>query len=449
MPLRRRQSRGTSQAPAQSEGVLIASTSWWAFPSRLAMQFAAVGLPADAIAPLGHPLRRTKAVRKVHGYDPLRPVAALLAAIRQSRPSLVVPCDDRAVRHLHELYERRRHHDDGVAELVARSLGPPDQFALVQSRYDLIALARAEGVAAPEMLRIRQPEDVRPAIAHLGLPAMLKVDGTWGGLGVASIASVEEGERQFRARARPLQASRALKRLLVDRDAFHLLSWLERKAGEVTLQRFIHGRPANAALACWEGEIIAANYAEAAVTQAGFGASTVARMIDHPGMADTSVRLIRRLGLSGFCGLDFVIEQETGIAHLIEMNPRSTPLTHVALGPGRDLVAALAARAGGRAVPDTAAVTDNSLIAFFPQAWHQNPQSKLLQAAFHDVPWQDADLVRELIRPPWPDRGPLARLARRLRGSSSPTIALRQMVEHGLSNKLLLQPMQSDGKKVY
>jgi predicted ATP-grasp superfamily ATP-dependent carboligase len=320
---------------------------------------------------------------------------------------------------------------------------------LVRSRYDLIEVARAEGLPAPEMLRITRPEDIGPATAQLGLPAMLKVDGTWGGLGVASIANVAEGERQFRARARPLQASRAIKRLFVDRDAFHLLSWLEHTTSEVTMQRFIHGRPANAALACWKGEVVAATYAEAAVTQAGFGASTVARMIDHPGMADTAVRLIRRLGLSGFCGLDFVIEQETGTAHLIEMNPRGTPLTHVALGPGRDLVAALAACAAGRAVPETPAVTDNSLIAFFPQAWHQNPQSKLLQAAFHDVPWEDADLVRELIRPPWPDRGLLSLLVRWLRGASSPTSALRQMVEDRLSNNVLMQPMPSDGKKLY
>ena len=49
-------------------------------------------------------------------------------------------------------------------------------------------------------------------------------------------------------------------------------------------------------------------------------------------------------------GFDFMIEAATGAAHLIEMNPRNTPICAVRLGPGRDLAEALVARISGRPV---------------------------------------------------------------------------------------------------
>jgi hypothetical protein len=126
-------------------------------------------------------------------------------------------------------------------------------------------------------------------------------------------------------------------------------------------------------------------------------------------------RLARRLGLSGFFGLDFVIEDGTGIVWLIEMNPRVTPLCHLRFGQGRDLVEALSAQLSGRPVRETASVSDNDVIAYFPQAMYWERNSELLSSSFEDVPFDDPDLVRELRRLPWPDRGILARFAAWLR----------------------------------
>jgi hypothetical protein len=119
--------------------------------------------------------------------------------------------------------------------------------------------------------------------------------------------------------------------------------------------------------------------------------------------------------LSGFCGFDFMIEEGTGHAHLIEMNPRGTPLCHLAFGAGRDPIGALVARLQGTPPPVDAPLTSNPVIAFFPQAWLSDPTSPFLQAGYHDVPWEDPGLLQELLRRPYPDRGLLARLLVRLR----------------------------------
>jgi hypothetical protein len=84
--------------------ILIVSSCWWAFPARLAMAFASIGHRVEAICPGHHPLEKTKAVRTLYRYSALRPLEALAKAIKRAEPALIVPCDDRAIAHLHELY---------------------------------------------------------------------------------------------------------------------------------------------------------------------------------------------------------------------------------------------------------------------------------------------------------------------------------------------------------
>jgi hypothetical protein len=119
--------------------------------------------------------------------------------------------------------------------------------------------------------------------------------------------------------------------------------------------------------------------------------------------------------LSGFCGFDFIIEDSTRAAYLIEMNARATPLCHLAVGSGECLATAMSARLLGLSPPRTVPATGNDIVAYFPQAWLQEPDSELLYHAYHDVPWDEPGLVRELVRPPWPERGRLARLFQRVK----------------------------------
>ncbi len=410
------------EATARAGAVLLTSTSWWPFTARIATRFAALGWRVEAICPPGHPLRTATAVSRVHDYSALRPLAALRASIATARPELIVPCDDRGVAHLHRLHARLDHAEaaaqdvaQDVARTIARSLGRPESYPVAERRSELIRIAREEGLRAPPMRPVDGPEELRAALAAVGLPAVLKVDGTWGGLGTVVARTPAQAEQMRRVLARRLDAARAVKRLLFDRDPYHLLPWLTGAAPRVNVQGFAPGRPANSLAACWNGEVLASIHVEVLRANREFGASTVVRVIEHPEMAYTTERLARRLGLSGFHGFDFVVEDDTGHAHLIEMNPRSTPLCHFALGPGRDPIAALTARLEGMPPPATAAVTANPVLAFFPQAWLTEPDSDWLRIGYHDVPWDDPALVRELVRPPYPNRGLLARLLARLR----------------------------------
>ena len=82
------------------------------------------------------------------------------------------------------------------------------------------------------------------------------------------------------------------------------------------------------------------------------------------------------------------------------MNPRATQMGHLALGEGRDLAAALRAAASGEQVRRTSSVTDKDLIALFPQEMQRDPKSPLLNEAYHDVPWEEPDLVEACLHEP-------------------------------------------------
>jgi len=72
------------------------------------------------------------------------------------------------------------------------------------------------------------------------------------------------------------------------------------------------------------------------------------------------------------------------------------------------MIEAFSAQLADRPLQDTVPVTQNDLIAYFPQS--RNSQSASLQASFQDVPQGEPDLVQALLHP-WPDRSLLFRLA--------------------------------------
>src|SRR5438094_7507075 len=109
-------------------------------------------------------------------------------------------------------------------------------------------------------------------------------------------------------------------------------------------------------------------------------------------------RMVRRLNLSGVHGFDFLLEAHTGNAYLIEINPRATQVGHLALGPGRDLPAALYATLAGKAVESAPKATEKDTIALFPQEWMRDPESAFLRSGYHDVPWEERELVRACVR---------------------------------------------------
>jgi hypothetical protein len=385
--------------------VLIAATSRWIPTARLAMALAQAGWAVDAVCPEGHPLATISGIRKLYPYRSLTPLPWLAAAIHAARPELIIPGDDLATSHLHHLHARESKRAQpgtksegragkSICALIERSLGSPRSFPVVYARSAFIALARSAGVRAPQSQAIASLEELKDWIAHTGFPTVLKADGTSGGDGVRVVGNFEEAERAFRALQSPPSILRAAKRALIDRDRTLLWAAALRRGFAVNAQEFAPGREATSAVACWQGKILASLHFEVLNKRNAAGPSSVLRLIENPDMAHAAETMARELQLSGLHGFDFMLEASTGKAYLIEINPRATQVGHLTLGEGHDLPAALYAAVTGQTVQARPKITEKNVIALFPQEWMRDPESPFLQTSYHDVPWDEPELLR-------------------------------------------------------
>jgi Carbamoyl-phosphate synthase L chain, ATP binding domain len=381
--------------------VLVAATSRWFPAARLTMALAKAGCVVEAVCPPRHPLCKTSAVRRTHTYRGLAPLMSLASAIGAARPDLIIPGDDLSTRHLHHLYRRDRGRGpkgDQTCALIERSFGSPESFPIVYERSAFLQLAREEGIRVPQAGVIANLEELRQWTARLGFPVVLKADGTSGGDGVKIVQTLEEAERAFQSLKAPPLLARAAKRALMDRDKTLIWPSLLRRRSVVSAHSFIDGHEATSTVACWKGTVLAGLHFAVVNKSSSSGPATVMRWIDNADMRAAVEKIVRRLHLSGLHGFDFMIETQTGNVYLIEINPRTTQVGHLTLGPGRDLPAAVYAALSGNAVQSAAKVTENDTIALFPQEWMRDPASPFLSSGYHDVPWEEPELIRACVR---------------------------------------------------
>jgi hypothetical protein len=321
--------------------------------------------------------------------------------------------DDRVVEHLHSLYATVAAATDqggkAIRAVIERSLGAPSGYSLSGTRHAFLEEMRNVGVLVPAGAELSSVHDLDAWSAAHAPPWVVKAEGSWGGSGVLVAATVAEAKAAYGELSSPLAVHKALRFRLVDRDPFALARFFERKRRRVMAQAHIRGRQVTCMVASWQGRRLASVNAEVLSTQGRVGASTILRLIENPYMDEVAAATAERLGLSGFFGLDFIIEESSDKCFLIEMNPRATQLGHIRV-QGADLVARLLEAAGtdvssSRPFPDHGPV-----VAFFPQALRFLEKDVDLGQLPIDVPWSQPELVEELLRLPWTKRGVLARL---------------------------------------
>ncbi len=424
--------RGSSD-PVEGDGlknsqqpmVLLAAAKRWPLAARLASALRRHGCRVSVVCPSGHPLRHVAGIETIFPYRGTDSLASLKRALIESRPQVVVPCDDGVVRQLHEL-----HRDEpGLRELIERSLGPAQTFSTVSSRQALLDTAAELGIRTPKSRRIAAAGDLQAWYSSPAASGVLKLDGTCGGMGVRIAHSHEQAQAAWRELTKARGAAYAWKRWVIDRDPLALWNHRTREAPVVTIQEYIDGRPANTMLVCWRGELLSLVSVAVVCSEGPTGAATVVRRIDNKEIEQAGRLLAKRLELTGFYGLDFVLEQSSGAAYLVEMNPRCTQVGHLELPLQGSLAGVFSAALQHQALSRPRHAIHAEVIALFPQAQAQDPNSPYLRVGYHDVPWEEPRLVRELLSHPWPERQWASRIYHRLRPLRQWETALFEEVE--------------------
>jgi len=365
------------------------------------------GCQVSAICPAGHPLTHVSRIHRIYRYGGIASLRNLRAALIDAHPDIVIPCDDGVVAQLHALHES----DPSLRSLIESSLGPPESYPVVGSRYDFLTTAAELGIRVPQTQRVSSTGDLENWHDTVSPVAVIKVDGESGGNGVRVCRTFEEALTAWQELHLPAGIATAWKRFAIDRDPLAMWSRRQSRERRLTVQEFIPGRPANSMLVCWRGELLSLVSVVVVAAEGPTGAATVVRIIQNDRMKRAAELIVSKLNLSGFYGLDFILESGTGVPYLIEMNPRCTQLGHIEFAGKGSLARVLSAILRGDSKPVARNPIRSDTIALFPQALAAGEACRpYVDSSHHDMPLEEPHLMSELLLKSWPQRRWAARL---------------------------------------
>lgn len=395
--------------------VMVIAALWWPTAGRIAIMLAKVGFRVAVVSPPGSVIRKIKSVDAHYTYLPWAGLKSITRAIEACSPDFLICSDEQAVTNLHHLHScASKAKDDPKAarlvELIEASLGDPASFALARKKAAFMECAHSVGVRYARTTIVPNESSLESELFGAAYPIVIKADGIWGGLADGSwggravriVWNKEEARKAFHDLETPFSPFTWLKAVVRSIDSLSLQPFLDRileQRRAVMLQDYVVGRCANRAVVCLDGKSLAGISVEAHETADATGPATVVRIINHAEMSGTVEIMVKRLGLTGFYGFDFIVDSANQ-AWLIEMNPRLTPTCHLSLDDGTNLSAALFSRiTGARTIPRVASSITDKIITLFPQGSVRSPSSAYQTSCYHDVPWEELDYVRACLRP--------------------------------------------------
>ncbi len=372
--------------------LLVSTATRWLGTARMPRVLARAGFEVVLLAPRDSLAAKSRYVSRT-GFlattaTPMEWLLELIRLIDEHDPETLVPCDEMAVRLLimvalepppgfsQALTAR-------LVKLVEASLGDPRFYLTSIDKTMLTPAAEAMGVRVPDYAIAMSADDARRHATALGYPAVIKRRFGFAGEGVAIVSTEEEVAVAAQRLLRPDQ-----------------LDLGERREPQLLMQAFITGPYHSQALVAERGVGLPSFAWERFVaTTEVKGQSAVLRFIRSPETLAFSEMLCSGFGMSGFFNVQFVLDERSGNAYLLEINRRLVTHMHLGERVGRDLAAAFF----NRFEPErrTRSIDPredaNDVIAVFPREWLRDPGSPHLLEFPVDVPWDDPPLLEAML----------------------------------------------------
>jgi ATP-grasp domain len=376
----------------QKMRIMMIATNQWPATGQLLLALMKVGFEIAVVCPPGSPISKIRNLSVRYNYSSRQSLATIKAAIADWAPSLLVCNDDVAVRELHAIHQQAlieigSRESAGLIDLIESSFGDPPSFAVTRSKSRLLSIAQALNVRCPSTIVVSTYEEIDRQLGRIQYPVLIKLDDSWGGRGVRLANNDRELLFAVLELSFPFIWPKLLKRLAA-RITQHLpRRWRMPPPQNISIQSYVSGRPANRAVVCWQGMVLAGISVEAIETASQFGPTTLARIVDEGELADAAKKIVANQKLSGFLGFDFMLDCANR-AWLLEMNPRATPTCHLRFG-APSLPASLFSAVAGRQPNDDVREVPQDMIAVFPNRVSQQS----LHSYFEDAPEGEQDFV--------------------------------------------------------
>lgn len=384
---------------SDSPALIYLALSDWFSSARLPKYLNRAGFNLIGICTAASPLTQVRHFhhRQVIGPGALR--TTLEALTKRFQPELIIPADEGAL-HGALAIQRSCQEIPGslsveLCRLLARSFG-----GTATSKQRINEIAADLGIHVPKQRVISKATEAEAFAREVGYPIVLKKENTHGGMGVLLCRNGSEIVTNFFR----LQASSRFRRSVakfgissaarVPSFRAAISAW---SGSTLIAQQYVLGRPAFRTFVANEGRELAGMVAVAErVNPTPFGASTVVSFIENADIARATKMLIRKLGITGFGGVDFLLEAGSDHAVLLELNPRVTPTAHLGSLLGVDLCAALMAELTGEIARNDALSADlvsQRRVVLFPNELMRDMSSEYLYSAYHDVPHDEPELI--------------------------------------------------------
>ena len=262
---------------------------------------------------------------------------AVEAAIRDFVPAMILPLDGSAARLLRDLH---RKHAARAGELSARiastvenSLGIASHYPLFANPAELSRFVRGQNVPALNIVEVDSEPALRALLQSVPLPVMMYASPPEPEFVGGPVTGVDAGIAAYRrltglvGRARQVLAGRSGPALLA------------RSRRAVLVRQYAEGSWACRLVVCRAGRVLA-GISMLPPENDRARPRAPATPTDHAAMDRFAALLVKRLGLSGFVGFNFVLEAD-GRALLVEIVPRVSHLSCLGADGVRDLAEAL------------------------------------------------------------------------------------------------------------
>jgi predicted ATP-grasp superfamily ATP-dependent carboligase len=249
-----------------------------------------------------------------------------------------------------------------------------------------MSAAKALNIPFPNTIVVNSNEDIDQQLGRVSYPVLIKLDESWGGRGVRLAHNQQDLLRAVLELSFPRNWPTSLKRMAACAIQ-HPPRWRIPLPQNISIQSYVLGRPANRAVVCWHGRILAGITVEAVETASEFGPTTLARILDHGEMTEAAEKIVANQKLSGFLGFDFMLDHKNR-AWFLEMNPRATPTCHLRF-KGPSLPASLFSTVTGEPPRNDVREVPQDTIAVFPN----RVSKQSLHSYFDDVPEEEPEFI--------------------------------------------------------
>ncbi len=319
---------------------------------------------------------------------------SLVAALNEWQPELILPCDEQVIAAIHFIIRRKLagieiitdHH----LQVLLDSIGKPEKLDAMIFKSDTHDLAKEFQVKVPQGGRVNSIDSAIALAEEIGFPVFVKKSFSWAGRGTIKCQNASEVSQAYKNLNPRTSQFKRIARHLLCRDWYPTNSATE-------VQQALPGISAMFNVVAWRGQYLGGFFGSREQTLGGNGPSTIVMLGPNAVCEDSARKLVAAMGTSGFWAFDFMWDQSTNSATLLECNPRPNQVSHLGPNIGLDMCLALKRACAGEDV-QSAPVTQSALVPLFPQEWLRDENSALSQRHNLDIPQYDPKLLEFMLK---------------------------------------------------